>query len=50
VADRYVVANIATRAALDNTPGSEQDRWFVTDAGHAALAAWDARRDGPGTR
>lgn len=39
VADRYVVANIATLAALDNTPGSEQDRWFVTDAGHAALAA-----------
>ena len=26
LADRYVVANIATLAALDNTPGSEQDR------------------------
>jgi len=50
VADRYVVANIATLAALDNTPGSEQDRWLVTDAGHAGVAAWDARQDGPGTR
>jgi hypothetical protein len=65
LADRYVVANIAVLAALDNTPGSEQDRricaalarrglvceqgldrWFVTDAGHAALAARDARQAG----
>ena len=67
-ADRHVVANIATLAALDNTPGSEQDRricaalarrglvheqdrgWYLTDVGSAALAAWDARQDGPGAR
>jgi hypothetical protein len=68
LADRYVVANIATLAALDNTPGSEQDRHicaalarrglvheqdrglYLTDAVSAALAAWDARQDGPGAR
>jgi hypothetical protein len=47
--------NIAMLAAIENTPGSArdrrglvceqgQDRWFLTSAGSAALAAWDARQ------
>jgi hypothetical protein len=62
LADRYVRRNIAL-AAIENTPGSAQDRrirgalarrglvceqvqdrWFLTSAGSAALAAWDARQ------
>ena len=26
------------------------DRWFLTDAGHAALDAWDSRRAGEDAR
>ena len=61
LADRYVCRNIALLAAIENMPGSAQDRrisgalarrglvyeqgrdrWFLTDSGYAALAAWDA--------
>jgi hypothetical protein len=63
LADKYVRRNIALLAAIENTPGSAQDRrirgalarrglvceqgqdrWFLTSAGSAALAAWDARQ------
>jgi hypothetical protein len=37
LADRYVVANIATQAALDNTPGSEQDRGICAALAHQGL-------------
>ena len=69
LADRYVRRNIALLAAIENTPGSAQDRrirgalarrgliceqgqdrCFLTSAGFAALAAWDARRPASGDR
>lgn len=38
LADRYVVANIATLAALDNTPGSGQDRRICAALARRGLA------------